>query len=123
MQSPSAAALQNSPETASVLWVFPVLDRPSVDVWPESKFGVPRLAYSEPVKVGYRIGQVNEGGWVRSVPKGEKEALGCDGVGVRSGSNLGRGVVKLVDLNVVLGEACGQVKYDIVMPTVGRAYL
>ena len=123
MQSPSAAALQNPPETASVLWVFPVLDRPSVDVWPEGEFGVPRLAYSEPVKVGYRVGQVNEGGWVRSVPKGEKEALGCDGVGVRSGSNLGRGVVKLVDLNVVLGEACGQVKYDIVMPTVGKAYL
>lgn len=118
MQPPPAAALQNPPETASVLWVFPVLNGPSVNVWPESEFRVPGLAYSEPVKVGYRVGQVNEGGWIRFVPEGEEEALGCDGVGVRSGSNLGRGVVKLVDLDVVLGEACDQVKF--VTPTVRR---
>ena len=39
------------------------------------------------------------------MPEGEEESLSCDSVRVHSGSNLGRGVVKLVDLNVVLGEA------------------
>lgn len=40
------------------------------------------------------------------MPEREEEALGCDGVRMRSGSDLGRGIVKLEDLDVVLGEAC-----------------
>ena len=54
------------------------------------------------------------------MPEGEEETLGCDGIRVRSGSNLGRGVVKLVDLDIILGEAYGQVKYDNVTPVVRR---
>jgi len=38
------------------------------------------------------------------VPEGEEELLGVDDGGVRSGLDLGDGVVKLVDLDVVCGE-------------------
>ncbi len=46
-----------------------MLDGSSVDMWAKGELVISRLAESEPVEVGNRVGQVNEGRWVRFVPE------------------------------------------------------
>jgi len=70
----------------------------------EGELGVAWEADTEAVKVGQGCFETDGGERVGGVPEGEEELLGVDDGGMRSGLDLGDGVVELVDLDVVGGE-------------------
>lgn len=103
MTPPRTSTPKYPPPHLPIPWVLPPLNTPAINMRPQRKLGIPRLADPESVKVGYGGIEAYGGVGVGCTPEGEEEAVGGEDGGMGACLDLGFGVVDFEDLDVFWG--------------------